>query len=166
MTPEPALVTIAEIVRARGNKGEVAAIPLSDNPERIRRAIVNGQTYEVENVWRHGDHVIFKFRGVDSIDSAEALAGADIMIPVEERAALPEGEYFQTDLVGCAVVTREGVTVGTVTGWQEYGGPPLLEVDAHGKEALIPFAKSICVNIDLGSRRITVDLPEGLLPED
>ena len=148
--------------RPRGNKGELAAVPLSDNPERAGRVFVNGAEYEVENVWRHGDRVIFKFRGVDSISAAEALSGADVAIPRDERACLPEGEYFQSDLVGCAVVTREGETIGTVQGWQEYGGPPLLEVSAPGEPLLIPFAKSICVEIDVVHRRIVVDLPEGL----
>ena len=150
-------------MRPRGNKGELAAIPLSDNPERVRRAFVNGREYVVENVWRHGDRVVFKFEGIDSISAAETLSGADVSIPREDRAVLPDGEYYQTDLVGCSVVTREGKLVGTVEGWQEHGGPPLLAVSADGKEVLIPFAKSICVEIDGPGKRIVVDLPEGLL---
>jgi len=161
--PEPARVAIAHITRARGNKGEFAAIPLSDNPERVRRVFVNGTAYDVESAWRHADHVIFKLQGIDSIDAAEKLAGADVEIPMEERATLAEGEYFQTDLVGCAVVMRDGRRVGVVTGWQEYGGPPLLEVDSNGAEVLIPFAKSICVEIDVPQRRIVIDPPDGLL---
>jgi 16S rRNA processing protein RimM len=157
------LVVIAERLRPRGIKGELSAIPLSENPERVRRAFVNGIEYEVENVWRHGDNVVFKFRGVDTMTAAEALAGADVSIAREDRAALPEGEYYQTDLVGFTVVTQQGEWIGTVKGWQEYGGPPLLEINAHGKELLIPFAKSICVEIDLQARKITVDPPEGLL---
>ena len=47
------------------------AIPLSDNPERVCKAFVNGREYVVENVWRHGDRVVFKFEGVDSISAAE-----------------------------------------------------------------------------------------------
>ena len=135
---------------------------MSETPERVRRVFVNGAELEVENAWRHGDRVVFKFRGVDSISDAEKLSGADVAIPREERAVLPDGEYFQTDLVGCAVVTRGGEAVGTVEGWQEYGGPPLLEVNAGGKQVLIPFARSICVEIDVAARRIVVDLPEGL----
>lgn len=156
------LVVIAEQLRPRGNKGELAAIPLSANPERMRRVIVNGTEYDVEEAWRHGDRIVFKFRGVDSITAAEAFNGADVLIPREDRAALPAGEYYQSDLIGCAVVTRAGETVGTVEGWQEYGGPPLLEVKTDGREILIPFAGSICVEIDVVARRIVVDLPEGL----
>lgn len=123
---------------------------------------MNGAEYDVENVWRHGDRLVFKFRGVDSISAAEPLSGAEVAIPPEERAALPEGEYYQSDLVGYTVITRQGDSIGTVQGWQEYGGPPLLEVNAHGREVLIPFARSICVEIDGPNRRIVVELPEGL----
>jgi len=150
------------LLRPRGNKGELAAIPLSGNPERVDKVFVNGVEYVVENVWRHGDRVVFKFRGVDSISAAEPLSGAAVEIPREERACLPEGEYYQADLVGCSVVTRQGEPIGTVQGWQEYGGPPLLEVSAQGRTVLIPFVKAICVQIDVLHRSIVVELPEGL----
>jgi 16S rRNA processing protein RimM len=140
----------------------LSGVPLSDNPERVKRVFVNSVEYEVENVWRHGPYVIFKFHGIDSRSDAEKLTGLDVTIPFEERTALPEGEYFQTDLLGCSVLTREGKEVGVVKGWQEYGGPQLLEVQAGEKEILIPFAKSICVEIDVPGRKIVVDLPEGL----
>ena len=31
----------------------------------------------------HGDHLIFKFQGVDTISDAEKLAGAEVAIPFE-----------------------------------------------------------------------------------
>ena len=123
---------------------------------------MNETTLEVESVWFHKDHVIFKFQGVDSISQAEALVGADVCVPAGERLALPDGEYYQSDLIGFEVVDA-GRLVGKVEGWQEYGGPPLLEIRTpEGKELLIPFAESICRNIDLDARRIDVTLPEGL----
>jgi len=118
---------------------------------------------EVERTWMHGDHLIFKFKGVDTISDAERLAGADVSIPMEARAQVTEGEYYQSDLLGCEVF--EGVRLlGTVAGWQETGGPVLVEVTtAQGKELLIPFAKAIFTKIDLEQRRIDVKLPDGLL---
>jgi 16S rRNA processing protein RimM len=118
---------------------------------------------EVERTWMHGDQLIIKFAGVDTISDAERLAGADVSIPMEQRAELGEGDYFQTDLVGCEVVDLAGRTLGVVTEFQETGGTPLLEVKTPaGGELLIPFAASICNKIDLGTRRIEVNLPEGL----
>ena len=53
--------------------------------------------------------------------------------------------------------------LGEVIRWQECGGPNLLEVKMRaGGELLIPFARSLCVEIDVAARRIVVDLPEGL----
>lgn len=112
----------------------------------------------------HGDRLIFKFLGIDSISAAEPLAGFEVLVPGEERAELPDGEYYLSDLVGCNVVDhRTGQPLGVVSDWQEPGGPPLLAVKRiDGSELLIPFAKSICVAIDPALRRVEVDMPEGL----
>jgi len=118
---------------------------------------------EVENTWMHGDNLILKFKGVDSISDAERLAGFDVGVPIEERTAVPEGEFYQSDLIGCAVIDATGRTLGTVEGLQETGGPLLLEVKTtNGKELLIPFANAICTKIDTAAKRIEVALPEGL----
>ena len=49
---------------------------------------------EVERTWMHGDHLIFKFKGVDTISDAERLAGADVSIPIEQRAAVPKASII------------------------------------------------------------------------
>ena len=118
---------------------------------------------EVERIWKHGDRLIFKFQGVDTIADAERLAGADVSIPIDQRIEIPEGEYFQSDIVGCEVVAENGRLIGTVTGWQETGAAPLLEVrTSDDKELLVPFAKAICTAIDVQNQRIVVQLPDGL----
>lgn len=130
----------------------------------MKRVLLNGVEHGVENVWWHGDKLVFKFLGVDSISQAESLAGSEVCVPSAERAPLEEGAYFQSDLIGCVLFDRaSGCRVGIVTGWQENGGPALLELEGeHGEEILIPFAKSICVHIDVAAKRIEADLPEGL----
>jgi 16S rRNA processing protein RimM len=115
-------------------------------------------------VWLHDGRPVLKFRGIDSISDAEALVGAEVRLPIAERMPLEEGEFYQADLVGCEVVERpSGEPLGEVTGWQDAGGPSLLQVRMRdGGELLIPFARAICVEIDVAARRIQVDLPAGL----
>ena len=157
------LVTIAHLIRARGNKGELSAIPLSSRLDQVKQVIVNDAPMEVEHTWTHGDRVIFKFKGVDTISDAGRLAGADVLIPLDQRPSAAKGEYYQSDLLGCEVVDQSGRRLGVVEGWQETGGVPLLEIRSQdGKELLIPFAKSMLVKIDLELKRIEVELPEGL----
>jgi 16S rRNA processing protein RimM len=129
----------------------------------MKNVLVNQTPMEVERTWMHGSHLIFKFKGVDTISDAERLAGAEVSIPIEQRAPVPEGEYYQSDLLGCEVFDPAGRLLGIVSGWQETAGTPLLEIRTPGqKEMLIPFAKSICTKIYPEHHRIEVTLPEGL----
>ncbi len=158
------------LARPWGRRGELAAASLSNRPERFEKlrevylfdGTRDGERFEVESVWEHGGRLIFKFRGIDSITEAERLRGAEVRIPESERGDAPEGEYYQSDLIGCEVVDRAGERLGSVSGFQEYGGPLLLEIEREGGPLLIPFARAICIEIDVANRRILVDLPEGL----
>jgi len=129
----------------------------------MKDVLVNNVPMEVERTWMHGGHIIYKFKGVDTISDAERLAGAEVSIPIEQRAPVPEGEFYQSDLLGCEVFDATGRNLGTVSHFEETGGAPILEVRTKDeKDLLIPFAKSICTKIDLANRRIEVTLPEGL----
>lgn len=164
-------VVVAEIFRPRGIRGELIARSLTDVPgrlESLKRAhvrLANGTDREVEltDVWQHKGDWVLKFSGVDTMDAADEFRGADLWVPAAERAALPDGDYFQSDLTGCEVVDQtSGQLIGVVEGWQQYGGPPLMEVTVEGRQALIPFVSCEC-QIDLGARVIRMSLPEGLL---
>jgi ribosomal 30S subunit maturation factor RimM len=43
------------------------------------------------------------------------------------------------------------------------GGTEILVVKGAEKDYLIPFAKAICVEVDIENKLIKVDAPEGLL---
>ena len=174
MSSEPetdsAWVAVAQIGKTRGNRGEVTAVALSGKPERYQAlqeiflfasgGPPAGEKYLVESTWFHLGTLVFKFRGVDTIDDAERLYGREVRIPASQRTALDEGEYFQSDLIGCEVVDRRtGESIGRVTAWDDGGGTGLLVVDGN---LLVPFARSICVEIDPAGKRIAVELPEGL----
>lgn len=165
-------VVVAEILRERGNIGEVLARSVSDVPGRVeslRKAQLRlpdgtDRAVTVESAWLHGENWVLKFAGVDSIDAARRLRGGDLSIPRQERGALPEGQYFQSDLLGCKILDeKDGRVLGVVEGFEQYGGPLLLQVNADGREVLIPFVPAICVSVTLSDRAISVDLPEGLL---
>ena len=110
--------------RLAGNRGEVVAVPLSERAgalsgslkqASLARTMDGPATLRVgSGLVRITDRLIFKFRGVDSITDAETLAGADVCDSARASAPpLPEGEYFQADLVGCEVVERAtGAPVG------------------------------------------------------
>jgi 16S rRNA processing protein RimM len=164
-------VTLAVLGRTHANRGELTAVAMTSKPERfasLREAYLfsaagdenEPHRVEIESVWEHGDRLVFKFLGIDTISEAEIWKGAELRIPAGQRAPLEEGEFYFSDLVGCEVWDRKlGDRVGVVAFMREFGGPGVLELD---NGLLIPFARAICVNIDPAARRIDVDLPEGL----
>ena len=165
-------VVVADILRARGVRGEVLARSQTDVPGRFQSLkdtqvrLMDGSdlSLQLESAWEHKGDWVLKFRGIDSMDEAERLRGAELWVPREHRGQLTEGEYFQSDLLGCQVVEKcTGRALGIVGGWQQYGGPPLMEVKREEGEVLIPFVPAICQEVDLSARLIRVDLPEGLL---
>jgi len=117
LRPEtPRWVLVARILRARGNKGEVAAEILTDFPERLTRlrevfaGHADGENeprrMALKSCWlsqNHRGQAVFHFEGVASISEAEKFRGLDLLLPFEQRVTLPAGQYFVSDLIGCSV---------------------------------------------------------------
>ena len=84
-------VAIAQIGKTRGNRGEVTAVTLSSKPERYQvlqevflfadGGPAGGEKFQIETTWFHGGTLVFKFRGIDTIDDAEGLYGREVCIP-------------------------------------------------------------------------------------
>ena len=109
-------LALARILRARGNKGEVAVELLTDFPQRLTNL---GEVFlgdsagkdeprrvAVQSFWidrNHPGQAVFHFTGFSSISDAEKLRGLDVLLPIEQRITLPVGQYFVADLIGCSV---------------------------------------------------------------
>ena len=165
------LVTIAKIVRPRGLRGEVVADLLTDFPDRFGeledvigvREDGTRSDLKIEDFWFQKDRIVLRFAGIASIDEAERLRDVEICVPESDVAELEHDEFFDWQLAGCAVESVNGERIGTVREIMRTGGTEVLVVENAGKEYLIPFAESICTEVDVEKQRIVVDPPEGLL---
>jgi 16S rRNA processing protein RimM len=165
------LVAIAKIAKTRGLRGELVADVLTDFPERFDdlQTVVavkpdgGNLTLEIEKFWFQKNRIILKFVGYDSIEAAENLRNCEICITEAEAVELESDEFFDWELQNCAVETVEGVKLGTVKEVLRTGGTEILVVEGETKEYLIPFAETICTEVDVKNKRIKVDAPEGLL---
>ncbi len=169
---QPELVSIGRLWKVRGNRGELLGELDSEQPgreEKLKTVVLERQgrrqRFEVEDVWRHGGQPVFKFAGLDSISDAEAWEMAELFVDAADVVPPSDGEYSHRDLVGCTMVSAmDGRMVGVVVRVDTFGGPDLLAVKLEqGGEVLVPFAKSICKEIDVAAKTIRVELPEGLL---
>ena len=163
------------MVKTQGRHGEVAVELHTDVPDRFKQGmqlwalLKNGERREVkiEGLWPHKSWLVLKCAGVDTIEDAEALKGAELQVPRSERAELEPGWTYLSDLVGCAVFDggREiGKVVDVAFG---AGEAPLLVVQSEGQAVKlpyeIPFAEAFLEKVDVSQKQVWMKLPEGLL---
>src|SRR5207248_10588137 len=80
------LIVVAHIVKVRGLRGEVVAELLTDFPDRFENlksltgvsAAGSQRSLQIEEHWFHGNRLVLKFAGFDSIDETKALVGYDL----------------------------------------------------------------------------------------
>lgn len=165
------LVAIAKLARTRGIRGEIIGDLLTDFPERFNdlKTVVavmpNGERRElkIERFFFQKNRIVFKFENHDLIEASENLVNAEICVPESEAVVLNEGEFYDWELHNCRVETLEGEFIGTVRELMRTGGTENLVVAGEMKDYLIPFAETICPEVDVENKIIKVDLPEGLL---
>jgi 16S rRNA processing protein RimM len=165
------LVAVAKIARPKGLKGEVFADVITDFPERfdglreVTTVLPNGERVKlkIEDQRFQNERLVLKFIGFDSVEAAESLRNAEICVLEGETVELDEDEFFDWQLEGCRVDTVDGKALGSVRELQRTGGTENLLVEGGDKDYLIPFAKAICVEVDVEKKLITVDPPDGLL---
>ena len=168
-------ITLAVVIKTQGRHGEVAAELHTDIPDRFRQDMrlwalrKDGERREVtvENLWPHKSFLVLKFQGVETINDAEPLVGAELQLPRSERAELEPGWTYLSDLIGCTVFDGQR-EIGEIADVQFGAGEaPLLVV--RGKEQAaklpyeIPFAEAYLEKLDLEQKQVRMKLPEGLL---
>jgi 16S rRNA processing protein RimM len=168
-------ITLAVIIKTQGRRGEVAVELHTDVPDRFRQDMrlwalkKDGQRREVkvEDHWPHKSFLVLKFSGIETINDAEPLVGAELQLPRSERAELEPGWTYLSDLIGCTVFDgpRE---IGQIEDVQFGAGEaPLLVVRGKEQRAKlpyeIPFAEAFLERLDLEHKQVCMKLPEGLL---
>lgn len=165
------MIALGVIRKPHGVRGEASVEPWTNDAQRfeeVKRVTLvspdeaKSRDATIASVRVHGGRVLVAFDGIDTPEEVRELANWTIEIPDEEARKLDAGEYFLHDLVGMQLIDAEGNERGQVVDAYEGGGGVLLNVRHDGAEFEVPFAADICTSIDLGAKRIVVDIPEGL----
>ena len=98
----PEYIPVGQIVNAHGIKGEVKLNPEGFTPEFVAEfdtLLYKWEAVQVKSRRVHKSTVLLTLPGVEDMDAALALKGREVSIRRED-AHLPEGEYFDAELVG------------------------------------------------------------------
>lgn len=115
---------------------------------------------------QHKQMFLVRFAGIDTLDDLETWIGSLVEV---ERSALPATtteEFYAFEAVGLAVATLAGEPLGEVV---ETLALPANDVwvvaRPDGRELLIPVIPEVVREVDLGSRRATIEPMPGLLED-
>jgi 16S rRNA processing protein RimM len=160
------MIEVGRILRPRGLKGEVKAECSSE--ERLRELKAAGKVLFEKNgkqsilvitdaIWQSG-FAYFKFDGIASVEAAEDIRDGLLLVEKERLATLPEGSYYQFELVGFEILSDIGEVIGKVVDVIDYPTCDALEVKLrNGGFANMPMTKAVIGNIDKSTKQITVN---------
>lgn len=123
-------VTLAAIAGAHGVTGEVRLKLFGEGVAALsRHERFNDGALTLIKVRDDGKGgAIARFAESTSRADAERLRGTALSVPREALPPLGEGEFYHADLLGLAVVTDAGDTVGSVLAIENYGATDIIEI--------------------------------------
>jgi 16S rRNA processing protein RimM len=168
-------IEVGRIADAWGIKGWFKVLPHSASPEALfsskrwyllpaekgARTFSRTVLLRVREAKEHSGTVVASAHDVDDRSTAEALRGARIFIPRSSFPTAGDDEFYWVDLIGLAVVNREGQVLGQVKELVSTGPQTVLVIEytEDGKvlERMIPFVSVYVDSVDIAGKRITVD---------
>lgn len=159
-------VPVARIVSAHGIRGEVKALPLEENAAFLMgfgTLYLEGRAVAVQNCRVQRDAALLKLEGVDDRTAAEGLRGRELLARRAD-ARLPEGTYFDAELLGLDVYDGEtGECVGELARVENYPSGKIYTVRGV-KEFMVPAVRdAFILNVDLEGNRMDIRIWEGLM---
>jgi 16S rRNA processing protein RimM len=172
-TPPPERLVVGRVLRPHGVRGELSVEVLSDAPERFAPGAELGVgdpdgpdplgTAVVTAARLHLGRLLLTVEGVSDRDAADRYRGAWLSIPATEARPLDQGEFWPHQLVGLAVVDREGRERGRVADVVPGAAHDLLAVEVPGGATSLVPAVAALVTVELEAGRVLVEAVPGLL---
>lgn len=149
----------------RGLKGEIRFDCWCDSPEflsGVEKLYLDPEGKRALTVERFLPHLgTVIFREFPDRTAVSSLTGRTVWFDRED-VALPEGSWFNDDLIGTPVTDgRTNAVIGTLREVEERGGKILWHVAEGGKEFLFPAVKDLIVSVKPGEA-IVVTLIDGM----
>lgn len=162
-------INVGTIVNAHGIRGEVKLNPVGFDPAFLAefdRFCIGGKETEVLSSRVHKSVLLLTLPGVEDMDAALALKGKTVAIYADD-VALPEGEYFDVELEGCAVLDdATGEEIGKLTRVLHYPAHKVYEVKGS-REYLIPAVPGVfIVSVDIDAGVVRVHMMKGLAVDE
>lgn len=135
-------ITLAAVIGAHGVTGEVRLKLFGDDVGTLKgqKSFNDGTLTPVKIRSDNKGGAIARFAEVADRTAAEGLRGTTLTVPRSALPPLAEDEFYHADLIGIAVVTDDGDTIGITTDVMNYGATDIVEIAPdEGSPFLVPL---------------------------
>ena len=158
-------ITAGQIVNTHGIRGEVKLLPQGVDLDTLADCgvfYIGGRPCVPTARREHKGCLLLKFKDIDSMDAALPLKGKTASIRRAD-VSLPEGEYFDEELVGLTARNAEtGEELGTVEEVLTYPAHKIYAVRGGKDEYLVPAVPAFIAGIDVPGGTVDIHMMEGL----
>jgi 16S rRNA processing protein RimM len=176
-------VDVGKVIKAHGLRGQVVVggVRLSlDEFKALGHVYARGvagaggeaaatRRLDIEDAKEFQHNLIVRFAGFDDRDEADEIHGAVLEIDPAQLPPNEDGTVYLFQLVGLAVVTEAGETLGTVREVLQTGATPVLVVTAPGpaeggkpRERMFPMSPEVLIRVDTAGGQVTVRVLPGM----
>jgi 16S rRNA processing protein RimM len=164
-------VCVGQIGAAHGLKGDVRLWSFTEDPLAVARygpleSEDGARHFEIEDLRPGKTYFVARLSGVRDKNAADALRNTKLYVARERLPKTQDEEsFYHADLIGLAVVTTKGASIGEVVAVHNFSAGDILEIRLMDKSTiLLPFTDAAVPKVDLDGGRIIVDPPEGVVP--
>lgn len=154
-------MTIGQVTKAHGFRGEFKVFPLTDDIRRFRKlkyVIIEGKEYNVSFVKLQSDRAILKLDGIDSEEEVNRIKSLYIQVRKEDAVKKRRDEYFIEELKGMKVFDTDETYLGIIFDVIQTGSNDAYWIK-EPKQLLIPALKTVVKDINLEENKITIVPP-------
>ncbi|NDF60552.1 MAG: 16S rRNA processing protein RimM, partial [Crocinitomicaceae bacterium] len=98
-----------------------------------------------------------------SESDAQILLRKNLYLPANDLPKLSGKNFYDHEVVGFQLIDLSYGIVGEIEQIIDLPVNPLIQVNANGKEVLIPFVKGLIQQVDREKKQLVVQAPEGLI---
>lgn len=151
-------ITIGEIINTHGVHGELKILPMTDDLKRFRKlkkVYIDGEEKIISWCKLQADKAILKIEGIDTMNDAIKYKTKLLKVSREDAVKLPEGRYYEADIIDCTVEDENGAYLGKINEIIHTGSNDVYWIKGEN-ELLIPALKSVVTKMDVENRKVII----------
>ncbi len=167
------LLVFGVVTGTHGLRGDLKVRPHSGDSESLLDAqqlfLRRGEGAPVKHVPArivlHKGNILLRLKGLENIEAVQSLVGCEVLMRYSDLPELVDDEFYWFELEGMTVVDKVRGELGTLEDMFSTAAHDVYVVRGPLGEILIPAVDEFVLDVDPEGGRMTVDLPEGLVPE-